>query len=138
VETAGATTTDRRIDPIRLFLSSSGRMGRAAFLVAVAALAGVFAVYETFTPAGLHVWTAWAVHLPLLFSAACVLSKRLHDRGRAGWWAAFPVLAFAAAVAGPAPAAIVALAAVVLAWAAVELGALPGQPGHNRFGPPPS
>ena len=73
----------------------------------------------------------------MLFSAACVLSKRLHDRGRAGWWAAFPLWAFA--VAWPAPHGVFgAIASLILVAAVVDLGVLPGQPAFNRFGPPPT
>jgi uncharacterized membrane protein YhaH (DUF805 family) len=130
--------TDRgRIDWVRLFFSSSGRLGRGPFLIAAAVLLGLFGAYEALVPRALHGPTAWAVHLPLLFSAACLLSKRLHDRGRAGWWAAPVLLAFA--IAWPSPNVMFgAPAVIVLAWAAVELGALRSQPQPNRFGPPPS
>ena len=40
------------------------------------------------------VWlTGWFVYPPVLFVAACVTSKRLHDRGRSGWWAGLVLLA---------------------------------------------
>ena len=71
----------------------------------------------------------------LLFTGACVLSKRLHDRGRSGWWAAVILLA-AVAVHDTIefwdfP------FVLVLVWAIVELGVLAGEQGANRFGPNP-
>lgn len=125
------------IDWAHLLFSSTGRMGRGPFLLAAAALLAVFAVYEVAVSGLAHGLTAWAVHGVLLFAAACVLSKRLHDRGRAGWWAALVLLAFA--VVWPKPDGLFDfLFALPLIWATVELGALPGEAGPNRFGPPVS
>ena len=124
-----------RIDWVQLFFSSTGRVGRGSFLLAVAVLLAVFAAYEAAVSGIAHGLTAWAVHGVLLFAAACVLSKRLHDRGRSGWWAALVLLAFA--VVWPAPENVVDFLFVLpLVWAAVELGALQGEAGPNRFGRP--
>ena len=80
--------------------------------------------------------TGWAVLPLLLASSACVLSRRLHDRGRAGWWAG-PILA-AFAVAWPRPHGPVdAVCVIGLAIALIDLGLLPGQRDFNRFGPVP-
>lgn len=67
--------------------------------------------------------------------------RRVHDLGRSGWWAA-------AALVAPIPPSItlfylagedVALAVgLVIGVVLITLiGALPGEPGVNRFGPPP-
>ena len=126
-----------RIDWVQLFFSSTGRAGRSTFLLAVALLLAVFAGYEAAVSRIAHGLTAWAVHAVLLFAAACVLSKRLHDRGRSGWWAALVLLAFA--VVWPAPDDLVDFLFVLpLVWAAVDLGGLPGEAQANRFGGPPS
>jgi uncharacterized membrane protein YhaH (DUF805 family) len=128
--------TRGRIDWVQLFFSSSGRMGRAPFLVAAAALLAAFAVYDALFEGVLRWLTGWLVYPLLVFTAACVLSKRLHDRGRAGWWAALVLWAFA--VVWPAPDGFFDFVfALLLVWAAVELAAMPGEPGANRFGPPP-
>ncbi len=76
-------------------------------------------------------WTGWIVYPALLFCAACILCKRLHDRGRAGWWAGLVLLA-----AGTAswPMSYDWRAAILLV-AVVDLGLWPGQKGGNRFGP---
>jgi len=135
-----ATPDARRTAPIdwaQLFFSSTGRLGRTPFLIATAGLLAVFAVYEGAVEGIVHWLTAWAVHGALLFAAACVLSKRLHDRGRAGWWAALVLLAFI--VVWPEPDGFIDfLFALPLIWAAIELGVMGGEQGANRFGPPPA
>jgi uncharacterized membrane protein YhaH (DUF805 family) len=124
-----------RIDWVQLFFSSTGRIGRGAFLLAVAVLLAVFAAFEAAVSGVAHGLTAWAVHGVLLFAAACVLSQRLHDLGRSGWWAALVLLAFV--VVWPEPDGLIDFLFVLpLIWAAVELGAMPGEAGANRFGRP--
>ncbi len=120
----------------RLFFESAGRLGRARFLTGVLVLVALFAGYEAVVRGLAHALTGWLVHLVLLFSAACVLSKRLHDRGRAGWWAGLILCAFA--LAWPAPRGVGGwTGAAMLAVAAVELGLRPGERGPNRYGRSP-
>jgi uncharacterized membrane protein YhaH (DUF805 family) len=131
------TSAPARIDWTRLFFDGTGRIGRGPFLLATAVLLAIFALYEGAVEGAAHALTAWAVHGVLLFAAACVLSKRLHDRSRAGWWAALVLLAFI--VVWPQPDGLIDfLFALPLMWAAVELGALPGAAGANRFGGRPT
>ncbi len=59
-------------------------------------LIAVAAIYEAWVGATLHWLTGWFVYPALLYSGACVLSKRLHDRGRSGWWAALVLFALVA------------------------------------------
>jgi uncharacterized membrane protein YhaH (DUF805 family) len=121
---------------VQLFISSTGRLARAPFLFAIAVLIGLFWAYERLVVGWAHGLTGWLAHLLLVFAGASVLSKRLHDRGRSGWWSALVLLAFAAA--WPWPTGLVDyLFLPVLAWAVVELGLTPGRAGANRFGPPP-
>ena len=78
-------------------------------------------------------WVAWLLYAAILFCAACLLSKRLHDRGRAGWRAFVPVIALF--FVWPQPQGVAgALGCVVLAFALPELFLLPGRKGFNRFG----
>jgi uncharacterized membrane protein YhaH (DUF805 family) len=119
----------------RLFFDSAGRIGRGPFLAGIAVLAALFWGYEAVVRGAAHAWTAWLVDLVLVFSAACLLSKRLHDRGRAGWWAFVPLLAFA--VVWPRPTGVLGWAgAAVLAATLVDLGLRPGEGGANRYGKP--
>ena len=110
-----------------LFASPAGRAARAPTWIAVASLFTVSVVYEA---------VAGPTFKLLTFSSACVLSKRLHDRGRSGWWAALVLLALAL-VWPEFRGGWAVLATPVMIWAVVELGLMAGEQGANRFGPPP-
>ena len=125
-----------QIDWAQLFFSSSGRLARTPFLVAAAVLIVALAVYDAAAGVALHWLTGWVVYPVLIFCSACVLSKRLHDRGRSGWWAAVILIAFSAA--WPSPRGFLGgVGCLVIIWAVVELGLLSGEQGSNRFGPNP-
>jgi len=127
---------DGRISWTDLFLSASGRLARTPFWIASAMLIAGAAIYEAWVGATLHWLTGWLVYPALLFMGACVLSKRLHDRGRSGWWAA--LVLFALVAVWPAPHGFGALVfTLILAWATIELGVMQGEDGANRFGPSP-
>ena len=118
-----------------LFWSAAGRLARTPFLLAAAALILVAAIYGQL-PLAFQWLTGWLVYPALIWSGACVLSKRLHDRGRSGWWAALVLFGELLVWTAPNGARFV-LALPVLLWALVELGLLPGEQGANRFGPSP-
>ena len=121
------------MDWSELFFSGAGRAPRGPSLIAAALLLAIAALYEAIVGPTLHWITGLFVYLPLVFSGACVLSKRLHDRGRSGWWAALILVAIVAI--WPRPDSFFDfLFALVLIWAGVELGAMPGEPGANRYG----
>jgi uncharacterized membrane protein YhaH (DUF805 family) len=116
-----------------LFLSASGRAARGPFVLAAILLLGGAALYQAVVGPTLHWLTGWFVYPPLFFCGACVLSKRLHDRGRSGWWAALILTALVAVWSHP-NGFFAFLFALVLLWAVVELGLMPGELGANRFG----
>jgi len=119
-----------------LFFSASGRTPRTPFLVAATVLIAAAAIYEAVVGSTLHWLTGWFVYPALIYCGACVLSKRLHDRGRSGWWAA--VILFALLAVWPRPIGFFDfLFAITLVWAVVELGLMGGEQGANRFGPNP-
>jgi uncharacterized membrane protein YhaH (DUF805 family) len=125
-------------DLVGLFFSASGRASRAQVWLGAVALGGLLALYEALVGeiGTLHWLTGWFVYPALLFCGACVLSKRLHDRGRSGWWAALILLAVGAV--WPQPSHFFDfLFVLVLIWAVVELGVMPGEAGANRFGANP-
>lgn len=125
-----------QIDWAEQFFSSTGRVARTPFLIAAAVLVAIAAVYEASVGPTLHWLTGWFIYPGLLFSAACVLSKRLHDRGRSGWIAAIIILALI--VVWPIPVGFLDfLFSIAIVWAAVELGVMPGEQGANRYGPNP-
>ena len=124
-----------QIDWGELFFSADGRASRMPSWIAALILLSIGALYEAI-PSVLHWITGWFVYPPLFYSGACVLSKRLHDRGRTGWWAAL-VLAATVAI-WPQPNSFFDFFfTLVVIWAAVELGAMPGEIGANRYGPNP-
>ena len=125
-----------QIDWVELFFSSTGRVARTPFLISAAALTALAILYEATMGPTLHWLTGWIVYPGLLFSGACVLSKRLHDRGRSGWLAAIVILALIAVWSQPFNF-IDAVFSIVIIWAAVELGAMSSEQGANRYGPNP-
>jgi uncharacterized membrane protein YhaH (DUF805 family) len=119
-----------------LFFSADGRIARTPFLIAAATLIAMAAIYEAIVGVTLHWLTGWFVYPALIYAGACVLSKRLHDRGRSGWWAA--LILFAMVAVWPQPVGFFDfLFGLVLVWAAVELGVMAGEAGTNRYGPNP-
>ena len=124
-------------DWIELFFSSAGRLARGPFLLAALVLIVILTIYEAVTGPTLTLLTGWLFYPAMLFAAACVLSKRLHDRGRSGWYAALILCAFIAM--WPRPEGVLDfLFAIVIVWAVVELGVLGGEQGANRFGVNPA
>jgi len=125
-----------RTDLLELMLSSTGRISRNAFLGCGAVLAALGYAYSSEVAPRVDPRLGWIVYPLLLFPTACILSKRLHDRSRAGWWAFVPV--WALVVMWPKPSTPLGWAGMaVLAVTLVELGLMPSKPETNRFGPPP-
>lgn len=114
-------------------LSSTGRLSRTTFLLAAAGLLALGGAYEAWG-AGLRL--GWLVYPALLFPTACILSKRLHDFGRAGWWAF--LIVWALVEAWPLRTDPLGDAFTVgLILGLSVLGLMPGERGPNRFGPKP-
>ena len=103
------------------------------FTVAGGVLLLLLFLYESAVKGPLHFLTGWLVYPVMFFMGACVLSKRLHDRGRSGWWAAIILLAIV--MVWPSPQGFFDfLAGLVLLWAIVDLCIMPGERGDNRYG----
>jgi uncharacterized membrane protein YhaH (DUF805 family) len=124
--------------PVELFFSAVGRAARLPSLIGAAVLVTLAAIYETFVEDfWSHVLTGVVIYPPIFYCGACILSKRLHDRGRSGWWAA-PILVSAVAV-WPHPNGFFDFPFMLMVlWAFVELAVMPGEMGANRFGPNPA
>jgi uncharacterized membrane protein YhaH (DUF805 family) len=121
-----------KIDWSELFFSSTGRAGQMPSIIAGAVLLLVFAFYRSVVSGPLE-FLNWIVYPVLLYCGACVLSKRLHDRGRSGWWAAVILLALVMVL--PRPQGFFDfVAAMVLIWALIDLCVMPGERGDNRYG----
>lgn len=129
------TPADRETFAAR-YLTAEGRLDRRGFLVSGLILLGVAVLYDAVSAGPLQWITGWLAWPLLVWIGACLLARRLHDRGRNGWIAAV-ILAALVAV-WPQPSGFLDFPFVlVLVWAAVELGVLNGEPGTNRYGPPP-
>jgi uncharacterized membrane protein YhaH (DUF805 family) len=129
-----------KIDWSELFFSADGRVGRLPFLVAGSILILLLTVYAQFARAmgPFFHWGTGVVAYPLfVFTAVCALSKRLHDRGRSGWWSLVTVIAFALAWPFRFDSFWQLIGSAFLVWAFVELALMPGEQGSNRFGPNP-
>ena len=122
-----------KIDWGNLFLSADGRIRQTPFLVGAALLLLVLAFYEALVSGPLQFVTGWIVYPALIYGGACLLSKRLHDRGRSGWWSA--VILIAVVMVWPRPMGFFDFIAVmVLVWAVIDLCVMPGERGDNRYG----
>lgn len=103
----------------RLLSYSDGRSGRLPFVAGLMLLTPpCLLLVKLGLPLALLL-------VPMSWFWVCMISKRLHDLGRAGPWL------FAAAGLG--------LATFGIAWAVflLALALIPGQAGENRFGPAP-
>lgn len=116
-----------------LFFSADGRIARTPFWIAAAVVYIPTFLYASIGSPTLYWLTGWAVYPAAIYVGTCVLSKRLHDRGRSGWFAALVIIALIAVLSGP-------LSFFdffwlgVLAWGLIEIGLMPGEQGANRFG----
>lgn len=115
-------------------LTGDGRIGRLPFLLGIGLLAGLSLVVDPLPDDGAVGLVATALRLPLLFSLACLLSQRLHDVGRAGWWI-WPILGGLFALNALSDGEATAGAALLVV---VVLGLWPGQTAFNRYGAPPA
>src|SRR3569623_23028 len=116
-----------QVDWGEIFFSALGRAPRTPSWIATVILVVFAALYETI-PSLLHWLSGWFVYPVLIYCSACVLSKRLHDRGRSGWWAA--LVLFATVAVWPQPNSFFDFFfTLVLISAAVDLGAMPGEAG---------
>jgi uncharacterized membrane protein YhaH (DUF805 family) len=130
-----------------MFFSFRGRVGRQEYWLAVIlgwvvlfAAAVLMADMGSFGP-----WVAGLLYLLVLWAMLAMLVRRIHDRGRSGWWLlpmAGPVVVLNA-LAGATSAAdehvslvLQGLALPFSLWILVDLGCLPGTRGPNRFGAP--
>jgi uncharacterized membrane protein YhaH (DUF805 family) len=119
-----------------LFFSADGRIARTPFWLGATLLLMLLALYQSVDSVTLHWVTGWFVYPLLTYPAVCVLSKRLHDRGKSGWFAAPIILAMISVFSAPFGFFDFAWS-LVLVWTVVELGFMAGEQGANRFGVSP-
>lgn len=143
----------------KLFLSPEGRIGRQQFWIGWAILLVAGFVL------GMVPVLGQIIGLLLIYPNVCVYSKRLHDMGKTAWLQLIPYAVFlvsmivgvfavgwgavvgaftgAESAAGMGALAglglfglLMVLSALVAFGFLIWIGATPGEPGQNRFGPP--
>ena len=106
-----------------LYFSSRGRIDRQRYWLVSLPLIGAQIVADMLIRSegepGLLVLGA-LLCLATLIPSSAITIKRLHDRGRSGWFLS-----------------ITAIPVLGVIWLAIEVGLLPGARGPNRFGPDP-
>lgn len=148
------------LDALRRTLTLQGRISRLGYwrwqlslnLVGVA----IWIAMVFFAMGGVT-WAAFgllALLAAVAYAAVGVVVRRLHDRGKSGWWLLLfqgaPMLCGAVPMildtqAEPDAAAVfmvvglvtVLIGLCVTIWGFIEIGLRRGQPGDNRFGPQP-
>lgn len=108
----------------------AGRSDRKEYWICAIVLIAVYAVLGAVGFEAGSGASAWAMLM--------IQIRRFHDLGRTGWWAAALLVGqFAVAVPlafmGPLG---IGLATLISLAVLVVMGAIPGQPFENRFGPP--
>ena len=131
----------------QILFGYSGRIGRTTFWLASLAAGLVIGVlYVILTalvgPAGL------LIVVPFLWTTSALGAKRLHDRGKSGWWQLLGVAAIVPAVLAGALAAtlgpltmVFSLVSLVMSlwsfWISLQIMFFPGDPGSNDYGDNP-
>lgn len=128
------------IHPLQIFWHSTLRLGRIGFLAGAAALAAALAGIDLWVLYGLPKLVGLILTVMIGYSAMCVLSLRLHDRGRSGWWGWLVLLLISAVwplTRGGTPDVPQMISLAMLGVVFIDLALMPGQKGLNRYGPPP-
>lgn len=121
---------------LELFFHSTHRVGRAPFVVGIAVLWGIWGAAGWLIERGVPALALLPVQLLVGYCGLCVLSLRLHDCGRSGWWG-WPILAalcFGTSTDGWLAAVLGFSGVLAVVW----LGLQPGEQGLNRHGPAPA
>ncbi len=140
------------VDILALLSTYRGRINRAKYWIAVlcyliigVALTVLGIMLGILGSLGgyLMILVAVVVYVAMIVSGIFVGIKRLHDRGKTGWWLLVFMLAPAILSAlgfaiGGFLATLCSLASLGISiWMFVELGCLAGTPGANQYGPDP-
>jgi uncharacterized membrane protein YhaH (DUF805 family) len=133
---------------LQLLFSFEGRIGRSTWWLASIVMGFVCGLLMVVVAAIAGHWAGLLALLPMYWSCFSLNAKRLHDRGKSGWWQGIGLVGFIFVGLGSAVASqgsafgIVAiplmLASFVVSlwslWILIEMAFLAGTPGANDFG----
>jgi uncharacterized membrane protein YhaH (DUF805 family) len=105
---------------LELYLSCHGRISRRQYWLASLPLIGAQILIELLIASEIEPVLATLLSLAVAIPGLVITIKRLHDRGRNGWFASIAAIPLLGAT-----------------WLLIEAGLLPGTRGPNRFGPDP-
>jgi uncharacterized membrane protein YhaH (DUF805 family) len=105
---------------LELYLSCHGRISRRQYWLASLPLIGAQILIELLIASESEPVLAALLSLAVAIPSFVITIKRLHDRGRNGWFASIAAIPLLGAT-----------------WLLIEAGLLPGTRGPNRFGPDP-
>jgi uncharacterized membrane protein YhaH (DUF805 family) len=103
-----------------LYFSAGGRISRRQYWLASLPLLGAQLLAELLIASEIEPAIVALVSLAVAIPSLVITIKRLHDRGRSGWFVALAAIPLLGAI-----------------WLLIETGLLPGMRGANRFGPDP-
>lgn len=142
-----------------LFFSFTGRINRARWWIALlvfVVIGLVMAILQQVAEEDSFAFGALSliVNIALFISGLAVGAKRLHDRGKSGWWlllyyivpsilSGIGLLSFFYGIGADSGSAVIVgtlssiIAFVILVWVFIELGCLRGTVGPNQYGADP-
>jgi uncharacterized membrane protein YhaH (DUF805 family) len=140
------------VDILALLSTYQGRINRAKYWIAIlcyvvigAALGVLGFILSMLGSLGgyLMILIAVVAYIAMIVSGIFIGIKRLHDRGKSGWWLlvfmlAPGILSALGFAVGGFMVTLCSLASLgITIWMFVELGCLAGTPGTNQYGPDP-
>ena len=131
----------------RLWFGFRGRANRAKWWLVTALNVVIIAVFTGVAVAvdSVALWSVFVIALLVVWvSSVAIAIKRLHDRGKSGWWVLVFIFApgllqgIGTRLGDPVSLMVLGVASLAISiWALVELGFLRGTPGDNAYGPDP-
>ena len=138
---------ENNIGSISEELTHHGRLNLSAFWLRFFAAQIAIGILDSIPDAaGVLGWITTLLSLALLYISVVLIIKRLHDRGKSGWWtilfffapyACVAVILLAEIYSGPIFCSLVTSAVVLGTWGGIEIGFFRGNDGVNKYGPNP-
>lgn len=154
-----------KVPVLEKYADFSGRASRPEFwwyMLALVVASVVAGILDSIFGMSHMIFYAWGpltllLRLATIVPSLAVSARRLHDTNRSGWWVLLPLIpecltmvmavmtmgavaaggGVGAAVGGGMLTVLIGLIALAGAIVLIVFCAMPGQPGDNRYGPPP-